>query len=257
VDDFDAALARAGAVRAMTIEQLFSAAELLATKYRVRGHRLAIVTNAGGPGVLAADRAADLGVELATLSDTTIARLDTLLPSHWSHGNPVDILGDASPSRFADAAEICLADPHVDGLLVMLTPQAMTDPLAVAKHIVELAAGTDKLVLACWMGEAQVLVARALFTEHQLPEFPSPESSVEAFASLANYQRNQLLLRQVPGPLSPHSSPDVEGAHLIIDAALAERRTLLTGMEARAVLNAFGIPLLPGMEAHPARARRW
>ena len=249
-DVFDAALARAGAVRAMTIEQLFSAAELLATKYRVRGHRLAIVTNAGGPGVLAADRAADLGIELATLSDTTIARLDKLLPSHWSHGNPVDILGDASPSRFRDAAEACLADPRVDGLLVMLTPQAMTEPLAAAKHIVELAAGTDKLVLACWMGEAQVLVARALFTEHRLPEFPSPEASVEAFAYLANYQRNQLLLRQVPGPLSPYSTPDFEGAHLIIDAALAERRTLLTGMEARAVLNAFGIPLLPAMEAH-------
>ena len=249
-DVFDAALARAGAVRAMTIEQLFSAAELLATKYRVRGHRLAIVTNAGGPGVLATDRAADLGVELATLAETTQARLDEVLPAHWSHGNPVDILGDASPSRFRAAVEICLADPSVDGLLVMLTPQAMTDPLAVAKHIVELAAGTDKLVLACWMGEAQVRVARALFTEHQLPEFPSPESSVEAFAYLANYQRNQLLLRQVPGPLSPHSSPDVEGARMIIDAALAEHRPLLTGMEARAVFSAFGIPLMPAMEAH-------
>jgi len=249
-DVFDAALARAGAVRAMTIEQLFSAAELLATKYRARGQRLAIVTNAGGPGVLAADRAADLGIELATLSESTMARLNQLLPAHWSHGNPVDILGDADPLRFRAAAEACLADPNVDGLLVMLTPQAMTDPLAVARHIVELAAGTDKLVLACWMGEAHVMVARAYFTEHQLPEFPSPEASVEAFAYLANYQRNQQLLRQVPGPLSPHSSPDVEGAHLIIDTALAERRTLLTGMEARAVLSAFGIPQLPAMEAH-------
>jgi len=100
------------------------------------------------------------------------------------------------------------------------------------------------------MGERQVLVARAFFTEHRLPEFPSPEASVEAFAYLANYQRNQLLLRQVPGPLSPHSSPDVEGAHMIIDTALAERRTLLTGMEARAVMSAFGIPQLPAMEAH-------
>lgn len=249
-DVFDAALARAGAVRAMTIEQLFSAAELLATKFRVRGHRLAIVTNAGGPGVLAADRAADLGVTLATLSETTMTELDKVLPSHWSHGNPVDILGDANPTRFRDAVEACLADHNVDGVLVMLTPQAMTDPLAAAKAVVELAAGTDKLVLACWMGESHVRAARALFTEHRLPEFTSPEASVEVFAYLANYQRNQQLLRQVPGPLSSHRIPDVEGARLIIDTALAERRPLLSGMEARAVLNAFSIPLMPAMEVH-------
>ncbi|HYA38208.1 MAG TPA: bifunctional acetate--CoA ligase family protein/GNAT family N-acetyltransferase [Candidatus Methylomirabilis sp.] len=249
-DVFDAALARAGAVRAYTIEQLFAAAELLATEHRVRGNRLAIVTNAGGPGVLAADRAADLDVALPALSAATLAQLDRVLPEHWSHHNPVDLLGDATPERFRAAVKACLNDPGVDGVLAMLTPQAMTDPLAAARAVADTAVGANKLLLACWMGESQVTRARALLTERSIPEFPSPEASVEAFAYLANYQRNQQLLRQVPGPLARHQAPDVEGARLIIENALAEHRALLTGMEARAVLSAFGIPLMPAMEAH-------
>ena len=248
-DVFDAALARAGAVRAFTIEQLFAAAELLATEHRVSGNRLAIVTNAGGPGVLAADRAADLGVELPVLSAATTAQLDRVLPPHWSHGNPVDILGDATPDRFRAAVDACLSDAGVDGVLAMLTPQAMTDPLGAAQAVMEAAARARKLTLACWMGESQVHQARVLLTEHHVPEFSSPEASVEAFAYLANYQRNQQLLRQVPGPQARHQAPDVEGARLIIEGALAERRPLLTAMEARAVLSAFGIPLMPAIEA--------
>src|SRR3569832_158099 len=133
-DVVDAALARAGAVRATTVEQLFSAAQILASRYRASGPRLVIVTNAGGPGVLATDRAVELDVQLATLTDSTIEQLDRALPAHWSHGNPVDILGDATPERYRAALTACLGDEHVDGVLVMLTPQAMTQPAAAARR---------------------------------------------------------------------------------------------------------------------------
>src|SRR5690606_30713489 len=134
-DVFDAALMRAGAVRATSVDQLFAAAQLLAAQHRVRGNRLAMVTNAGGPAVLATDRAADLGVALPALAPATMAALDAALPAHWSHGNPVDVLGDAGPERYTLALDACLKDPNVDGVLVMLTPQAMTDPMAVAEAV--------------------------------------------------------------------------------------------------------------------------
>jgi acetyltransferase len=249
-DAFDAALARAGAVRAMTIEQLFAAAQLLATEHRVRGHRLAIVTNAGGPGVLATDRAVDLGVELATLSEPTVEKLNGVLPAHWSHGNPVDILGDAPPARYQATVEACFADPNVDGVLTMLTPQAMTEPYEAAQAVLAARGKSEKLLLACWMGENQVAKARSLFAENRVPEFPSPENSVEAFAYLARYQRNQQLLLQAPASLGPHAEPDVDGARLIIEGALEEHRSLLNSMECRALLTAFHIPVMPAAETH-------
>jgi acetyltransferase len=251
-DVFDAALQRAGAVRAMSIEQLFSAAHLLATHKLVKGNRLAIVTNGGGPGVMATDRAMDLGLELAQFEDSTIETLNGLLPQYWSHSNPVDILGDATEQRYQSAVGACLEDNNVDGVLVMLTPQAMTDPTGAAKAVVDAGKDCKKPLLACWMGEHQVEEAWTLFAKHKLPAFPTPEASVEAFSYLANYHRNQLLLMQVPGPLAKRSVPDVEGAQLIIDGALAEHRTLLTPLESRALLNAFGVPVNTAVEAHSA-----
>jgi acetyltransferase len=251
-DVFDAALQRAGVVRAVTIAQLFAAAQLLVTHSRIHNNRLAIVTNAGGPGVMATDRAVDLGVKVAELAPPTLAQLDRVLPAHWSHGNPVDILGDATPPRYRAAVDACLEDPGVDGVLVMLTPQAMTDPTEAARAVIEAKGHRDKPVLACWMGEQHVQAGRELFANHGIPEFPNPEGSVEAFAYLANYQQNQQLLLQVPGPLSPHAEPDVEGARLIIEGALAERRNLLTNLEAHALLTAFKIPMMPAFEARAA-----
>jgi acetyltransferase len=251
-DVFDAALARAGVVRAQSVEQLFAAAQLLASAHRAPGNRLAIVTNAGGPGVLAADRAADLDVTLAALAPRTLARLDAALPAHWSHANPVDILGDAPPARYAAAVSACLADKDIDGVLVILAPQAMTEPTAAAEAVVGAHAESEKLLLACWMGEAQVGEGRARFARHGIPEFPSPENAVEAFAYLASHQRNQQLLRQVPGPRASAAAPDVEGARLIIETALGERRALLSAMEARAVFAAFGIPMLRAIEVRSA-----
>ena len=254
-DVFEAALQRAGVVRAITISQLFAAARLLSTAHRPQGQRLAIVTNGGGPGVMAVDRAIDLGIEMAKLSDATVAALNKVLPDHWSHGNPVDVLGDATPERYQAAMETCLADDGVDGVVVMLTPQAMTDPAACASAVIA-ARGKDntKPVLACWMGEALVEEACEIFARHQLPNFRSPESSVEAFAYLATYARNQQLLMQVPAPLSADSEPDIEGARLIIEGVLGEQRSLLTSAESKAILRAFNIPVTEVIEADSPNA---
>ena len=251
-DVFDAALQRAGVVRAQSISQLFAAAQLLSASHRVDGNRLAIVTNGGGPGVMATDRATDLGVELARLSDETLKTLNQELPAHWSRGNPVDLLGDADDRRYELGVSACLNDPNVDGVLVMLTPQAMTDAEACAQAVLRAQQKSHKLVLACWMGDGHVQSANALFVQHRLPAFNNPESSVEAFAFLANYTRNQQLLVQVPGPLSKSSKPDVEGARLIIESVLAEHRTLLNPLEAKALLRAFSIPVTTGINCHSA-----
>ena len=251
-DVFDAALQRAGVVRAMTIEQLFSAAQLLATEHRVSGNRLAIVTNGGGLGVMATDRAIDLGVAIASLSEDTLAQLNNSLPPQWSHANPVDILGDASAERYQAAISACLSDPGVDGVLVMLSPQAMTDTLACAQAVIDARHVNTKPVLACWMGAQQVADANRLFSQHHLPCFPNPESSVEAFAYLASYYQNQQLLVQVPGPLIERSEPDVDGARLIIESVLAEKRTVLNIIESKALLHAFAIPVTQSIECDSA-----
>lgn len=251
-DVFDAALNRAGVVRAMTIEQLFSAAHLLSTHNRVKGNRLAIVTNGGGPGVMATDRAIDLGLNISQFDENTVQILNAKLPEHWSHSNPVDILGDATEQRFHDAVEACLQDKNVDGVVAILTPQAMTEPTLAAKAVVDAGNNRNKPLLTCWMGESQVENARNIFAEHKIPSFPTPEASIEAFSYLANYHRNQLLLLQVPGPLGKRSAPDIEGAQMIIDGALAEHRTVLSGMESKALLTAFGVPVSSTFEAHSA-----
>jgi acetyltransferase len=248
-DAFDAALRRAGAVRAFTVEQLVAAAELLATHTRVRGNRLAIVTNAGGPGVLAADRAADLALRVAELSAETTAALDAALPPHWSHGNPVDILGDATPERYRAAVGACLADPLVDGVVAILTPQAMTDPTAAAEAVLEAANGSGKPLLACWMGGAQVAAARARLAVARIPSFPSPEAAVEAFGYLASYLENQRLLLQVSDAGARRDEPDVEGARLLVDGALGEGRTALSVTESKALLTAFRIPVAGAVRA--------
>ena len=251
-DVFDAAVQRAGAVRVMTVSQLFAAAQTLASGTRVEGPRLAILTNGGGPGVMAADRASDLEVPLATLSAATIDRLSATLPAHWSHSDPVDILGDADSERYRAATETVLADSAVDGLLVLLTPQAMTDPTACAEGVITAAERVHKPVLACWMGENLVAQGRQRFADAGIPHFNSPEGGVDAFGYLACYRRNQKALLQVPAPLSKHREPDVEGARLIIEHALSERRHTLNNTESKAVLTAFHIPTSPSVNVSSA-----
>ncbi|WP_455212240.1 bifunctional acetate--CoA ligase family protein/GNAT family N-acetyltransferase [Kaarinaea lacus] len=249
-DVFDAALQRAGVVRAMTIEQWFSAAQLLETRYRVQGKNLAIISNAGGPGVMATDRAADLGINIAPLSSTSIETLNSALPPHWSHANPVDIIGDAPPERFKSAVNAVLPDEGIDGVLVMLTPQAMTQPLEAAQAVIAAAHNQAKPVLTCWMGDEHVKTAREAFIQNKIPSFPTPETAVEAFAYLANFHHNQQLLMQVPGPLSKHPEPDISGAQLIIKSVLSEGRTLLNELESKALLAAFSIPVIQSIKAN-------
>ncbi len=244
-DVFDAALQRAGVVRVHNINQLFATVQLLANQHRVSGNRLVIVTNGGGPGIMATDRALDLGIELAQLTPDTLKQLDAGMPAHWSHGNPVDVLGDAPPERYEHAVAICLKDPGVDGVLVLLTPQAMTHPHAVAERIVKLQQSARKSILTCWMGHEQIDSSRQLFAQHKIPTFTTPENAVEAFGYLVEYYHNQQLLLQVPGPVKKTSEPDVDGARMIVDAALGEQRNLLSRREANAILSAFGIPVMP------------
>ena len=249
---FDAAIQRAGAVRVMTVNELFAAAKTLASGTRVEGPRLAILTNGGGPGVMAADRASDLQVPLAELSTQTAQRLSAVLPPHWSHSDPVDILGDADPERYRQATEIVLSDPAVDGLLVLLTPQAMTDPTGCAEAVIEGSRKSHKPVLACWMGGDLIEEGRRRFAEAGIPQFTSPEGGVDGFGYLACYRRNQKALLQVPAPLSKHREPDIEGARLIIEHAMGERRYTLSNTEAKAVLQAFLIPTSPGINVQSA-----
>ncbi len=242
-DVFEAALRRAGVVRGMRIGHLFAAATTLASRYRARGERLAIVTNGGGPGVMASDRAADLTIPLAQLAPDTLTRLDGVLPPTWSRTNPVDVIGDATAERYRAAVTACLDDPGVDGVLVILTPQAMTEPQAVAAALIALGEGARKPLLSCWMGETQVSAGRDALIRAGIPSFHTPEAAVEAFSYLTSYYRNQQLLLQTPGPLSlRREAPDVEGARLIIEGALAEGRKVLSEVESKALLGAFHIP---------------
>jgi acetyltransferase len=251
-DVFDAAVRRAGVVRVTTIGQLVAAAQALSAHVRPRGDRLVIITNGGGPGVMAADRAADLGMPLAALSENTLQVLQGVLPANWSHGNPVDLIGDADAARYRAAVAACLDDENVDGALVVLTPQAMTEPTAVADAVIAVARGHSKPVLACWMGEAEVAAGRKRFADAGIPVFRTPDPAVEMFAQLSAFYRNQKTLLQVPGPLVMRTPPDVAAARKIIDAALAEKRSLLSEIEAKALLEAFGMPVAKTLAASGA-----
>jgi acetyltransferase len=248
-DAFDAAVRRAGVVRVQTITQLFSAAKALSCGFNPTGNRLAIVTNGGGPGVMATDCAVDLGLVMATLSDSTIEKLNLVLPATWSHSNPVDIIGDAQSDRYHHAVKACLEDPNVDGVLTILTPQAMTKPLEAANAVIELSNQYSKPLLTSWMGGGQVEESRAAFKHAKKPTFRTPEPAVEVFSYLSAYHKNQKFLMQMPGPLSHHLEPDVEGASMIIEGALQEKRKILTEMESKALLAAFHIPVAQTMVA--------
>jgi acetyltransferase len=249
-DVFDAALARAGVLRVDTIAQLFTAAKVLAANFRVQGNRLAIVTNGIGPGVLAADSVVSYGVELAQLSAPTLSLLNQVLPRNWSGGNPLDIIGDASPMRFRTAVKACLDDGGVDGVLVIFTPQAGTDHLTTAQLMIGLQRESTKPIFLSWLGEAKVSESRELFSKAKCAHFRAPEYAIEVFRNLANYHQNQKLLLQTPGPLEvKREEPDVAAARAVLDAALAEGRTVLSERESKQVLAAFRVPVNPTLLA--------
>jgi acetyltransferase len=249
---FDAALRRAGVIRLYSMGQLFAAANALFSHFRPRGNHLAIVTNGGGPGIMAADRCVDLGIPLAQFSEATMAKLNAFLPPSWCKSNPVDILGDADVERYRNTVQAVLEGPNVDGVLVMLTPQAMTDPVEVARAVVELEKNADKPVVTCWMGEDQVRPGRKVFEEAGIPTFRTPEPAVELFSHISAYYRNQKLLMQTPSSLTEHNPPSIESARLVIETALAERRKTLNEMESKAILASFRIAIAQTVVARSA-----
>lgn len=251
-DAFDAAVRRAGVVRVQTITQLFSAAKALSCGFKPTGNRLAIVTNGGGPGIMATDCAIDLGLVMATLSDSTIQTLNKVLPANWSHGNPIDIIGDAQADRFEHAVKACLEDSNVDGVLTILTPQAMTKPLDTANAVIKLSNQYSKPLVTSWMGGGQVDKSREAFNYARKPSFRTPESALEVFSYLTVYHKNQKLLMQVPGPLSHHLEPDIVAARVLIDGALQTKRRILNEAESKALLSAFHIPVAQTMVARSA-----
>ncbi|MBA2653763.1 MAG: bifunctional acetate--CoA ligase family protein/GNAT family N-acetyltransferase [Gammaproteobacteria bacterium] len=248
-DVFDVALRRAGVVRVMTIEELFSAAEILSSNCRTKGNRLCIITNGGGAGVMAADRASELNIMLPKLDETLMQQLDEVLPTQWSHQNPVDIIGDATPERYHASVNICSKEKNIDGFLTILVPVAMSQPKKVAEQVILDAKGIDKPLIACWIGEKQVKSSWKLFASNKIPYFDTPEKAVAAFSYLVDYHHNQQLLLQVPDPLSPQPKPDVAKARFIIETVLEQQRQILTGIESKAVLKAFGIPVSQTIDA--------
>ncbi len=243
-DVLEAAFRRAGVLRVEKISELFQISEILAKQPLPRGRRLSIVTNAGGPGVMATDALIGGGGELSEISDSTMEALNAVLPSVWSHNNPIDIIGDAPPERYAKALEVAADDPTTDGLLVILTPQAMTDPTATANALVKHAHIEGKPVLASWMGGAEVEEGARILREAGIPTFSYPDTACVLFNHLWRYSQNLRSLYETPElPIAPERGEFREAADKIIADVAAEGRTLLTEYESKKVLAAYGIPI--------------
>jgi acetyltransferase len=242
---FDAAFRRAGVLRVTTIPDLFHMSEVLAMQPPPRGPALAIITNAGGPGVMATDALMLDGGQLAALGAETLATLDAALPPFWSYANPIDILGDATPERYRLAVEACVKDANVQGILVLLTPQAMTDPTETARQLQPFAHVPDKPILACWMGGSAVRPGIELLNTAGIPTFDAPEPAIGAFLHMVQYRRNQELLYETPPALPEDTAPDTSRVRQIFKRVRAAGRSLLTEVEAKEVLAAYGVPVVP------------
>jgi acetyl coenzyme A synthetase (ADP forming)-like protein len=240
---FDAAIRRAGVLRVTTIPDLFDMAKILAMQPPPSGPALAIITNAGGPGVMAADALLLGGGQLASLHPETLAALNASLPPLWSHANPIDLLGGAKPQCYRLAVEACARDPNVQGLLVLLTPQAMTYPTETARQLLPFARLPNKPLLACWMGGESVREGIGLLNTAGIPTFSAPEPAIRAFLHMVQYRRNQELLYQTPEALPENGSPDTPGVQRIFQRVRASGRTLLTEVESKEVLAAYGVPV--------------
>jgi acetyltransferase len=249
---YDAAFARAGIVRVNTFEELFDCADFLAKVPRPRGPRLCIVTNAGGPGVMAVDALSDYQVAPAVLSSETIDKLNHVLPAHWSRKNPVDIIGDAPPERFRDAARICMEDRSVDGLLLILAPQAMTDPAEAANAVAGLVKESRIPVLASWMGGGGVAKGRRILDAAGIATYDTPERAVRAYMNLCRYSKNIAALQIIPSNLPRRLKFDRTAAKRTLDAAAETRQPWLRETDARALLSAYGIPMAECMSAASA-----
>ena len=240
---FDAAIRRAGMLRVDTLQELFVAAETLARFGANRDDALTIMTNGGGAGVMAADAAAAAGIALCELSPATRARLDAGLPATWSHGNPIDIIGDAPVARYTETLQTLLADPASGAVLFLHAPTAIVRSEDIARACAPIVRAATGRVMACWLGDGAVVEARRVFADAGVAEYETPEEAVRAFAMLATYRRNQALLLEAP-TASENAPPRREEARSLIAGAIAEGRDMLSEDQAKALLAAYGIPVV-------------
>jgi len=238
---FDAAFARTGIIRVDSVSELFDVAKVLSMQPIPKGNRLAIITNAGGPGVIATDELIKNNGCLASLTTTTMDALHTALPPHWSHGNPIDLLGDADASRYKIAIEACLQDENVDGVMTILTPQAMTDAVGVAKEMVTHFSKTAKPIFASWMGEDDVNVASAALELGNIPVFEEPERAIDAFLHTYAYSKGLSYLETPTQYIQTTYGIKTQENHVLIEKTYAGGRTVLTEPEAKTFLANYGI----------------
>ncbi|MBM4287612.1 MAG: bifunctional acetate--CoA ligase family protein/GNAT family N-acetyltransferase [Deltaproteobacteria bacterium] len=240
---YNALFRRAGIIRVDTVSQLFSCAEALGKTNRPLGGNLAIITNAGGPGVMAVDEFSRWNEEPVTLSEETKTRLNEFLPPHWSRGNPIDIIGDAPPERYLKTLQVCLQAPEVSGVVMILSPQAMTDPTAVAQEIIQELTPQAKPIFAVWMGAQEVAEGIRILNEGGIPTFLTPEEAIDTFMQMYSYTKNLALLQETP----PQSPQDIQvnnrQARSFIDECLKRQLYTLSEIEAKAILSAYGIPV--------------
>jgi acetyltransferase len=242
---FDAVLTRCGVVRVHSAQDLFATARALSSRRKPHGDRLAVVTNGGGPGVLAADACSSENVQLAKLAPETLEKLNAILPKHWSHGNPVDVIGDANGERFGGAAAIVADDPNVDAVLTVFCPTGIASAESVADGILPVSKECSKPFLTAWLGESGVVATRHRVEEAGIPAYRAGEVAVQAFAALATHVKNQRLLLESPPPRSTQIEHDLVRAEEIFRVAVDEGRTLLNEVEAKSLLAAFGVPVPP------------
>ena len=240
---YDAAFRRAGLLRVLDLEELFAAVETLAMSAAPASDRIMILTNGGGAGILATDALVDAGGQLAELSANTRERLDEVLPPTWSHGNPIDIIGDAPPARYAAALTALLADPGSDAIVILSCPTAISAGADAARAVIDTLENSRRPVFTCWLGGETAIVARRLFAKARLPSYDTPEQAVRAVMHMVNYRRNQEQLMQTPPSISRELGCDAGGARTVIDRVLAQKREVLTAPESLAVLAAYGVPV--------------
>ena len=240
-DVYSAAFKRAGAVRVKEIDELFDISQKLAKGLLPKGPEIAIITNAGGPGVMAVDKIIEERGKLAVLSPETIKMLDEKLPPSWSRNNPIDVLGDAGADRYRHALEVCIKNREINGIVVILTPQSGTDPLGVAKTVVDVWKGSEKPITACWMGGPSVLDARKHLRENKIAVYPTPESAVMPLIIGYNYQRNLELLHETPVELSKGINPDKAKLKAIIDGNVKNGIYVLSERESKEFIHEYGL----------------
>ncbi|UCD82287.1 MAG: bifunctional acetate--CoA ligase family protein/GNAT family N-acetyltransferase [Desulfobacterales bacterium] len=240
---YDSAFQRAGILRVKTFEELFDCAELLAKQPKPAGHGLVIISNAGGPAVMAADALSDHGCEPVALSAETVEKLDEIMSPDWSRRNPIEMLGEATPELYRKVIEICLQTKEVNGILIMAAPQAAIDPTKVAKSLIDTIRGKPIPIITSWVGGPRMQKGRAVFNQAGIPTFDTPERAVRAFMDIYRYSKNIEMLQQIPSRLPGRLDFDRQRAKTLIQAGLTARNSLLTELEAKALLSAYGIPV--------------